>query len=115
MDVRRLTSLDSLEALLNTDERERPGLILVGATTVPQTFALLPHIEDLADLLPQFVFYALDLDDYRTPRRAQALNRLLEALHIDAPAQVLLPSNCPPVTLHATRDEEIDKALKRLY
>ncbi|MHA6193161.1 hypothetical protein ACX3YG_02095 [Pseudomonas wadenswilerensis] len=115
MDVWRLKTIGSVEDLLNTDERGRPGLMLVGSASAPQPPALLTHVQHLAALLPQFVFYELDLDDYRTPHQSMALNRLLQDWQIDVPAQVLLPSNCLPTALHATRCEEIDKALKRLY
>jgi len=115
MDMLRLTRLDSLTRLLETDERERPGLILIGSAASPHSFELRPYIQGLAAHMPQFAFYELDLDDYREPRQARALVRLLKAWRIDSPSQVLLPSTCPPVTLHATRSEDISKALKHLY
>ncbi|MDR0278487.1 MAG: hypothetical protein LBJ37_11445 [Paucimonas sp.] len=115
MDVKRLDTVDSVETLLTTDERGKPGLMLVGCSSAPQPSALLSHVQHLAAMLPQFVFYELDLDDYRAPSDAKALKRLLQDWQIDAPAQVLLPSNHLPTTLHVTRCQEIDRALKRLY
>ncbi len=115
MEVRRLKTIDSVADLLSSDERGSPGLMLVGSASSPLPPALLTHIKHLAVMLPQFVFYELNLDDYRAPHKAKALQRLLQDWQIDVPAQVLLPSNRLPTTLHATRGEEIDKALRRLY
>ena len=115
MDVRHLDTVDSVETLLTTDERGKPGLMLVGCSSAPHPSSLFTHVRHLAARLPQFVFYELDLDDYRTPADAKALKRLLQDWQIDAPAQVLLPSNHLPTTLHVTRCEAIDRALKRLY
>jgi len=115
MDVLRLNGIDSLTRLLETVERDRPGLILVASATSPLSLDLRKELERLAIRMPQFLFYAFDTDDYSDPLQDQALSRLLEDWQIQPPSQILLPSNRPPIPLHGLKSEEIRTALKDLY
>ncbi|OLS59295.1 hypothetical protein [Pseudomonas putida] len=116
MDVRCLKGLDSLTRLLETDERDTPGMILVGSTTCPLSLELQANIRARAPALPQFVFYELNIDDYSAPGQDLAVTRLLSEWQADGlPAQILLPSNRPPVAINKTSLGEICKALKDLY
>jgi len=115
MDVLRLNGLDSLIRLLETVERDRPGLILVGSATSPLSLELREDFHRLAGTLPQFVFYEFDTDACRTPGKDKVLARLLGTWQAEPPLQVLLPSNRPPITLRALKSGEIRTALKDLY
>lgn len=117
MDVRCVKGLDALARLLETDERDTPGMILIGSATNPRSLELQAEIRRNALTYPQFVFYEFNIDDYSAPDHDLAITRLLGTVRAnDLPAQILLPSNgCRPSVLNAVSLAGIKKALHRLY
>lgn len=117
MDVRRLKGIDALTRLLETDERDIPGMILVGSATNPRSLELQAEIRRNALTYPQFVFYEFNIDDYSAPDQDLAVTRLLSSVRADdLPAQILLPSSgCRPSVINAISLAGIKKALHRLY
>ncbi len=116
MDVRRLKGLDALTRLLECDERDTPGMVLLCSSTCPRSLELRAQIHEHAQTLPQFVFYEFDIDDYSAPAQDLAVTRLLDELHTgDLPAQILLPSSSRPSVVNAISLTGIRKALHQLY
>lgn len=116
MGTLQLYDLDSLDELLASDDRDRPGVICFESLTCPPCLELQPGIRSLAQCMPQFAFYEFNVDDYSDPRLDKVLTQLLRKWQVtELPAQILLPSNSRPRTIKATRVGEIRKALYRLY
>ena len=80
MDVRHLKGLDALTRLLESDERDTPGMVLVGSSTCPRSLELQALIRKNAPAFPQFVFYEFDIDDCSAPGDDLAVTRLLGEL-----------------------------------
>lgn len=116
MDVRRLKGLDALTRLLECDERDTPGIVLVSSATCPLSLELQAQIRAKAPAFPQFVFYEFDIDDYSATSQDLAVTRLLGDLDArDLPAQILLPSSSRPSVMNAISLSGIRKALHLLY
>ncbi len=117
MDVRHLNGVDALARLLETDERDAPGLILVGSASDRLSCDLLEEVRRDTPIYPQFVFYQFDLDDYGSAEQDRTLSRLLDDIGIEKlPAQILLPSRgCRPSVINAVSMMAIRKALHLLY
>lgn len=116
MDVRQLKKIGNLTELLESDERNAPGMVLIGSATCPLSLDLQATIRQKAPELPQFVFYELNIDDYSDPDDDLTLTRLLSEWHADTlPAQILLPSKNRPSVINAVSLAGIKKALHLLY
>jgi|GEM_PF-2857996 len=116
MDTRRLKGIDALACLLESDERDTPGMILVSSATCPLSLELQALIRERAPAFPQFIFYEFDIDDYSATSQDVAVTRLLGNLRArDLPAQILLPSSSKPSVMNAISLAGIRKALHQLY
>ncbi|MFW3897795.1 hypothetical protein [Pseudomonas bharatica] len=117
MDVRPLNGVDALARLLETDERDAPGMILVGSASDRLSCDLLEEVRRDTPIYPQFVFYQFDLDDYGSPEQDRTLSLLLDDIGIERlPAQILLPSRgCRPSVINAVSMMAIRRALRFLY
>lgn len=116
MSVCHLEALTSLTEVLESDERARPGIILIGSSSCPPYLDLQPRIEALAQAMPQFAFYDFTVDHGERPIRNPELAEVIAQWQINPLlSQVLLPSTGKPQTISTDKVERIRKALHRLY
>ncbi|MCU1720988.1 MULTISPECIES: hypothetical protein [unclassified Pseudomonas] len=116
MSICHLNGTESLAGILESDERDRPGIILIGSSSCPPYVNLQPRIQALAQSMPQFVFYDFTVDHREPSDRKQKLARIIMDWQINPLlSQVLLPSSGKPQTISTNNIERIKKELHRLY
>jgi len=114
--IKALQGIDALIQLLETDEREQPGLVLVGSRSCPPCIKLHPLIVELAEQKPTFAFYDFNVDDYAAPELDQALTALFQRWQLQfLPSQILLPSSGRPEVICSSKLAVIEEKLSKLY
>ena len=116
MSVCHLEALESLTEVLESDERDRPGVILIGSFSCPLYAHLQPRVEAMAHALPQFAFYDFVVHHGERPIQNRELARIIARWRINPLlSQILLPSIGTPHTISTSQPEKIRSALRRLY
>lgn len=116
MGVCHLEGIASLTELLKSDERARPGIVLIGSFSCPLYVQLLSGIETMAQSMPQFAFYDFIFEpgEHRlhNPELATIISHWRTNRQL---SQVMLPSIGKPYTISAYRPALIRSELRRLY
>lgn len=116
MSVCHLEGFESLTEVLQSDERARPGMILIGSPSCRPFLDMQSRIEVLAEAMPQFAFYDFTVDHGERRVRNRQLAQLIAQWQINPVlSQVLLPSTGKPQTISTDKEKIIKKALRELY
>ncbi len=116
MNVCHLEGTESLVEVLEADERNRPGIILIGSSACVPYLNLRALLDALAQAMPQFAFYNFTVDEHKRSIPKHEMAQILADWKINPQlSQVLLPSSGKPHTISANKVEKIRKELKELY